>query len=73
MSDQKSDGRFTLRGKFTSIRLIHICHFETCELLGLAEQNHGYPTSLHRIRSDKISDKERRVRKFPTVEMATML
>ena len=43
------------------------------KLLGLAEQNHGYLTSLHRIRSDKISDKERRVRKFPTIEMATML
>ena len=73
MSEQKSDGRFTLRGKFTSIRVIHICHFDNVKLLGLAEQNHGYLTSLHRIRSDKISDKERRVRKFPTFEMATML
>ena len=43
------------------------------KLLDLAEQNHGYLTTLHRIRSDKISDKERRVRKFPTFEMATML
>ena len=32
-------------------------------LLGLAEHNHGYLTSLHRIRSDKISEKERQVRK----------
>ena len=43
------------------------------KLLGLAEQNHGYLTSLHRIRSDKISDKERRVRKFPTFEMTVFL
>ena len=34
------------------------------QLLGLTEQNHGYLTSLHWIRSDKISDKGRRVRKF---------
>ena len=39
------------------------------KLLGPAKQNHGYLTSLHRIRSDEISDKERRVRKFPTLEM----
>ena len=52
---------------YTSAILKHV------KLLGLAEQNHGYLTSLHRIRSDKISDKERRVRKFPTFEMATML
>ena len=52
---------------YTSAILKHV------KLLGLAEQNHGYLTSLHRIRSDKISDKEMRVRKFPTVEMATML
>ena len=51
---------------YTSAILKHV------KLLGLAEQNHGYLTSLHRIRSDKISDK-RRVRKFPTFEMATML
>ena len=31
ISEQKSDERFTLRGKFTSIRVIHICYFETCE------------------------------------------
>ena len=37
---------------YTSAVLEHV------KLLGLAEQNHGYPTSLHRIRSDKISDKE---------------
>ena len=52
---------------YTSAILKHV------KLLGLAEQNRGYLTSLHRIRSDKISDKERRVRKFPTFEMATML
>ena len=69
ISKQKSDGRFTLRGKFTSIRVIHICHFlKHVKLLGLAEQNHGYLTSLHRIRSDKISDKERRGRKFPILK-----
>ena len=38
------------------------------KLLGLAEHKHGYLTSLHRIRSDKISEKERQVRKFPTSE-----
>ena len=52
---------------YTSAILKHV------KLLGLAEQNHGYLTSFHRIRSDKIADKERRVRKFPTIEMATML
>ena len=52
---------------YTSAILKHV------KLLGLTEQNRGYLTSLHRIRSDKISDKERRVRKFPTFEMATML
>ena len=52
---------------YTSTILKHV------KFLGLAEQNHGYLTSLHRIGSDKISDKERRVRKFPPFETATML
>ena len=47
---------------YTSAILKHV------KLLGLAEQNNGYLTSLHRIRSDKISDKERGGRKFPTFE-----
>ena len=73
ISEQKSDRRFTLRGKFTSISLIHIYHFETCEGPWPCRTEHGYLTSLHRIRPGKISDKEKRVRKFPTIEMATML
>jgi len=52
---------------YTSAILKHV------KLLRLAEQNYEYLTSLHRIRSDKISHKERQVRKFPTFEMATKL